>query len=357
VVITFYVKLTLSITILLIKFNLIMFIKRIGIDLGTSFTRVAVEGKGLLFSEPTVVAISTKEKKVLAIGLSAKEMLGKVPNGIEARRPIRQGVIASYKLTESILTDLLNRTLGRFRIFKPEVVIGVPAGITSVEERAVIEALVQAGAGKVYLLPAPVAAAIGAKMPINTSAGNMIVNIGGGTSEIAVISMNGIVTFESKRVAGDTINDAIVNHLKKRFGIMIGEQMAEKIKIQIGSATLMDEPLAMEIRGRDGASGMPISIQINSNDVSEPIKSVLNTIINSIKKVLEITPPELSSDIVDRGMVLSGGTSMLRNIDDLFTKATGVPAHVVEDTDNIVILGIASTLDDIEEFRRSLKDY
>ena len=333
-----------------------MFVKRIGIDLGTSYTRVAIEGRGLVISEPTVVAISVKEKKVLAIGIDAKEMLGKVPDGIEARRPIRQGVIASYKLTEAILTDLLDRTLGRVRLFKPEVIISVPAGITSVEERAVIEALVQAGAGKVYLIPQPIAAAIGANMPINSSAGNMIINIGGGTSEIAVISMNGIVTFESKRVAGDSINEALVNHLRKKFGVIIGEQMAEKIKIQIGSATLMDEPLQIEVRGRDAASGMPTSIKINSNDIIEPIKSVLNVIITSIKKVLEVTPPELSSDIIDRGMVLSGGSVLLRNIDDLFTKATGVPAHIIEDPEKTVIGGIFSSLGNIEEIRRALKD-
>jgi len=334
-----------------------MFSRRIGIDLGTSNTRVVVIGKGLVIEEPTVVAISTKEKKVLAIGAQAKSMLGKVPDGIEARRPIKQGVIASYKLTEAILRDLLDRTLGRVRVFKPEVVISVPAGITSVEERAVIEALVQAGAGKVYLMPEPVAAAIGARMPINTSAGNMIVNLGGGTSEIAIISMNGIVTYESKRLAGDAINEVIVNHMRKRFGLSIGEQMAEKIKINIGSATLLEEPLHMEIRGRDVASGMPTSINITSNDIVEPIKTVLSQIITSIKKVLEMTPPELSSDIVDRGMVLSGGTSLLRNIDDLLTKATGVPAHVVEDPESTVVSGIYTALADIDEFRRALKGY
>jgi len=331
--------------------------KRIGIDLGTSFTRVAVEDKGIIISEPTVVAISTKDKKVLAIGLEAKNMLGKVPSGIEARRPIRQGVIASYKLTEEILNGLLSRSLGRFRLFRPEVVISIPAGITSVEERAIIEAMVQAGAGKVYLLPEPVAAAIGAGMPIGSSAGNMIVNIGGGTSEIAIISMNGIVNFASKRIGGDTINDSIVTHLRKRFGIVIGEQMAEKIKLQIGSATLMDSPLEIEVRGRDTTSGMPVSIKLTSNDVLEPIKQVLNQIIVSIKKVLEITPPELSSDIIDRGMVLSGGMALLRNIDDLFTKATGVAAHVVEDPENTVINGILATLNNLDEYRRTLKDY
>jgi len=334
-----------------------MLLKHVGIDLGTSVTRVAVEGKGVVIDEPTVVAISMKERKVLAIGSEARSMLGKVPSGIEARRPIRQGVIASYKLTEEILRGLLARSLGRVRLFKPEVVISVPAGITSVEERAIIEALVQAGAGKVFLLPQPLAAAIGAGLPIETSSGNMIINLGGGTSEIAVISMDGIVTYASKRVAGDSINEAIVSHLRKRFGVMVGEQMAEKLKLHIGSATLMDNPLEMEVRGRDATSGMPVSIKISSNDLVEPIKLVLNQIITAIKKVLEQTPPELSSDIIDRGIVISGGGALLRNIDDLFTKATGVAVSIVDDPENTVIKGIYAVMADQEGYKRTLKDY
>lgn len=328
---------------------------KVGIDLGTANSIIAVMGKGIILSEPTVVAISPKDKKVIAIGEEAKGMLGKVPGDIEARRPIRQGVIASYKLTEMLFQHLINKALGRVRFFKPEIMISVPAGITSVEERAVIEAAVQAGAGKVYLIPEPIAAAIGAKMPISSSAGNMIINMGGGTSEIAVISMNGIVTYESKRIAGDALNESLVNFIRKKFGLVIGEQMAEKIKMEIGSALPMEKPLSMEIRGRDGSTGMPNSITINTNDVVDGLKPVLNQIIVSIKNVLEITPPELSSDIIDRGMVLSGGTALLRNIDDLFTKATGVSAHVVEDPMHTVIKGIMEALDNLEVIKRSLK--
>lgn len=329
--------------------------RKVAIDLGTANALVAVQGRGVVVTEPTVVAISLKDRKVLAIGSEAKRMLGKVPGDIEARRPIRQGVIASYKLTEALIKYLIDKALGKVRFFKPDVMISVPAGITSVEERAVIEATIQGGAGRVYLIPEPIAAAIGAKMPISSSAGNMIVNMGGGTSEIAVISMNGIVSYESKRVAGDSLNEAIINHMRKRTGMVIGEQMAEKIKMEIGSAVHMDIPLEMEIRGRDGTTGMPISVLINSNDVVEPIRLVLNQIIASIKNVLERTPPELASDIIDRGMVLSGGTALLRNIDELFTKATGVPAHVVENPLQTVTFGILDALENLGAIRRSLK--
>lgn len=328
---------------------------RIGLDLGTSNSIIAVVGKKEIISEPTVVAISTKDKKVVAIGNQAKGMLGKVPVDIEARRPIRQGVIASYKLTEMIISHLMQKVLGKVRFFKPEVMISVPAGITSVEERAVIEACVQAGAGKVFLIPEPIAAAIGANMPISGSAGNMIISMGGGTSEIAVMSMNGIVTYESKRLAGDALNEATINFIRKKTGLVIGEQMAERIKIEIGSAVPVQEELIMEVRGRDGTTGMPTSIELKTNDVVEGFKPVLSEIIASIKEVLERTPPELSSDIIDRGMVLTGGTAMLRNIDDLFTKATGVSAHVVEEPELAVIRGIIYALNNLEHIQRILR--
>jgi rod shape-determining protein MreB len=282
-------------------------------------------------------------------------MLGKVPEDIEARRPIRQGVIASYRLTEMMISHLMSRALGRVRFFKPEMMISVPAGITSVEERAVIEAAAQAGAGKVYLIPEPIAAAIGAKMPISSSAGNMIISTGGGTTEIAVISMNGIVTFESKRVAGDSLNESLVNYIRRRTNLIIGEQMAERIKIEIGSALPIENPISMEVRGRDGTSGMPTSLTINTNEVVDGIRPVLNQMIESIKHVLEVTPPELSSDIIDRGIVLSGGTAQLRNIDELFTKSTGVPAHVIENPTRAVISGILEALANIDLIKRSLK--
>jgi rod shape-determining protein MreB len=329
--------------------------KKIAIDLGTANSLVLVKGKGIVLTEPTVVAISRDDKRIVAIGKEAKEMLGKVPENIIAKRPLKQGVIASYKLTEALLKALLSRAVGSSLFMKPEVMISVPAGLTSVEERAVVEAAVAAGAGRVYLIPEPIAAAIGAELPISSSAGNMIVNMGGGTSEIAVISLNGIVTFESKRVAGDAINDAITNHLKKRFNILVGEQMSEKIKMEIGSAVHLENPYEMEIRGRDATSNLPHLLVINSNDILKPIQAVLMDISQSIKSVLENTPPELASDIIDRGMVLSGGTAALANIDEYLTEITGVPAHVVEEPIYAVIKGLGQALNHIDVLKRSLK--
>ncbi|MEI7579173.1 MAG: rod shape-determining protein [bacterium] len=330
--------------------------KRIAIDLGTANSIIAIVGKGIVVREPTVVAVAVEDKKILAIGREAKDMLGKVPGNIKAYRPLQQGVIASYKLTEALLKAFLAKALGHNRFFKPEVMISVPAGITSVEERAVIEATAEAGAGKVYLIPEPLAAAIGANLPISTSSGNMIVNMGGGTSEIAVISMNGIVTYESRRIAGDALCDAITTYIRKRYNLLVGEQMAENIKIEIGDAISHDKPKEMEIRGRSATGGLPVSLLVNSNDIAEAVKPVLNEIINAIKAVLEQTPPELASDIIDRGMVLSGGTALLRNIDELFTRATGVPAHVVENPLDTVVLGILEALEHLEVIHRSLKN-
>jgi len=330
--------------------------KKIAIDLGTANSLVAVQGKGIVLREPTVVAISVDDRKILAVGQEAKEMLGKVPGNIIARRPMKQGVIASYKLTEALVSYLIAKGLGHNKFFKPEVMISVPAGITSVEERAVIEAVVQGGAGKVFLIPEPIAAAIGAKMPVSTSAGNMIVNMGGGTSEIAVISMNGIVTFESKRVGGDALNEAIINYIRRKYDLFIGEQMAEMLKMKIGSAEYMDKPLVLEVKGRDSKSGLPRAVEVNSNDIVEAVRPVLNQIIAAIKTVLENTPPELAADIIDRGMVLSGGTALLRKIDDLFTKAIGVPAHVVERPLEAVVNGILEALEHLDVIKRNLKN-
>ncbi len=332
-----------------------MFVKRIGIDLGTSNTLVSVEGKGIVINEPTVAAVSIDDKQVLAIGQEAKAMVGKVPENIVARKPLKDGVIASYRLTEALLKYFMNKAVGKIRLFKPEIMISVPAGITTVEERAVIEAALSSGAGKVYLLPEPLAAAIGAKLPINTSAGNMIVNLGGGTTEIAVISMNGIVAFDSVRIAGDSLNDAIVTHVRKKHGLLIGEQMAEKMKIEAGSAVEMDDPIEVEIKGRDASAGMPKSMVLTSNDVVEAVTPVLKRVLSSIRGVLEKTPPELSSDVIDRGMVLTGGTAMLRDIDELFTKAIGVPAHIIDDPMMCVANGTTEALEHIDIIRRSLK--
>lgn len=329
--------------------------KKIAIDLGTANSLVFVQGQGIVVREPTVVAVSLDDKKVLAIGNEAKEMLGKVPGNIVAKRPMRQGVIASYRLTEALLKALLNKAIGRSRFIKPEVMVSVPAGLTSVEERAVIEAAASAGAGRIYLIPEPIAAAIGAELPISTSTGNMIVNMGGGTTEIAVISMNGIVTYESRRVAGDALNEAILNYMRKEKGLIIGEQMAEKIKMQIGSAISVAHPQVMEVRGRSVNTGMPVTLEINSNEIYEAVKGVLNQIIAAIKKVLENTPPELTSDIIDRGMVMSGGTAQFDRLDELFTKATGVPAHVVDEPLDAVVKGVSEALKHLDVIKSSLK--
>jgi len=308
-----------------------MISKRIGIDLCTANSIVYVEGQGVVLTEPTVVAIDTSSYNVVAVGKEAKEMLGKTPDNIIAKRPLRHGVIADSRVTEALLKYFLTKALGNVRFFKPETVISVPAGITSVEKRAVIKAALAAGAGKVHLVPEPLAAAIGAGLPIHTSSGNMIINLGGGTAEIAVISLNGIVEFSSLRVAGDALNESIIAYMRKIHGLLIGEQTAEKIKVKIGSALKIENPKSMEIKGRDSTGGMPRALTIDSNEVAEAMKSPLTQIIQAIKAVLEKTPPELSADIIERGMVMSGGTSMLSNMDKLFTRATGVPAHVAEE--------------------------
>ncbi|HRI05494.1 MAG TPA: rod shape-determining protein [Candidatus Dojkabacteria bacterium] len=308
-----------------------IFGKKVGIDLGTANSIVFVEGEGIVLMEPTVVAIDVNKFTVIAVGQQAKEMIGKTPDNIVAKRPLRSGVIADSRVTEALLKYFLNKALGASKFFKPEVMISVPAGITSVEERAVLKAALGAGARKVNLLPEPVLASLGAGLPIETSSGNMIVNLGGGTAEIAVISLDGIVEFNSLRVAGDALNEAIIAHMRRKRGILIGEQSAEAIKMKIGSAVKVENPKQMEIKGRDVAGGMPKSIKVDSNEVAEALKLPLAKIISAIKEVLEKTPPELAADIIDRGMVMSGGTSLLKNLDKLFARATGVPAHVADE--------------------------
>lgn len=308
-----------------------IFGRKVGIDLGTANSIVFVEGEGIVLMEPTVVAIDVNKFTVIAVGQQAKEMIGKTPDNIVAKRPLRSGVIADSRVTEALLKYFLNKALGTSKLFKPEVMISVPAGITSVEERAVLKAAFGAGARKVNLLPEPLLAALGAGLPIETSSGNMIVNLGGGTAEIAVISLDGIVEFNSLRVAGDALNEAIIAYMRRRRGILIGEQSAEAIKMKIGSAIKVENPKYMEIKGRDVAGGMPKSLKIDSNEVAEALKLPLSKIIASIKEVLERTPPELAADIIDRGMVMSGGTSLLKNLDKLFARATGVPAHVADE--------------------------
>lgn len=327
--------------------------KKVGIDLGTANSIVFIEGEGVVLVEPTVVAIDTNTFTVIAVGQEAKEMIGKTPDNIVAKRPLRNGVIADSRVTQALLTYFFNKTLGVSKIIKPEVMISVPAGITSVEERAVIKAAMGAGARKVNLLPEPVLAALGAGLPINTSSGNMIVNLGGGTAEIAVISLDGIVEFNSLRIAGDTLNEAIIAYMRKKRGILVGEQTAENIKVTVGSAMKLENPKEMSVKGRDVAGGLPKTLIVNSNDVAEALKLPLSKIIQAIKGVLEKTPPELAADIIDRGMVMSGGTSMLRNLDKLLTRATGVPAHVAEEPMYCVAKGTGIALELIASGQRS----
>lgn len=327
--------------------------KKVGIDLGTANSIVFIEGEGIVLVEPTVVAIDTSRFTVIAVGQEAKEMIGKTPENIVAKRPLRNGVIADSRVTQALLTYFFNKTLGVKRFLRPEVMISVPAGITSVEERAVLKAAIGAGARKVSLLPEPVLAALGAGLPINTSSGNMIVNLGGGTAEIAVISLDGMVEFSSLRIAGDALNDALIAYMRKRRNLLIGEQTAELIKITVGSALKIENPKEMTVKGRDVAGGMPKSMIVDSNDVAEALKFPLSKIIQSIKSVLEKTPPELSADIIERGMVMSGGTSMLRNLDKLFTRATGVPAHVADEPMYCVAKGTGMALELIASGQRN----
>lgn len=313
-------------------YNLLMLIKKLGIDLGTANSVVFVQGTGVVLTEPTVVALQKGNFEVIAVGKEAKEMIGKTPENIVAKRPLRSGVIADSRVAEAMLKYFFSKSIrGLSRFFKPDVLISVPAGITSVEQRAVLKAANQAGAKTVHLVPEPLLAAIGADLPIHTSSGNMIINMGGGTAEIAVISLRGIVEYASLRVAGDSLNDAIVTYMRKKHGLHIGEQTAEDIKMKVGSAIRIDNPKSMEIRGRDVASGLPRSMKVDSNEVADALRAPLSQIIQTIKAVLERTPPELSADIIDRGMVLSGGTAQLKNLDKLFARATGVPAFVAQD--------------------------
>ncbi len=331
-----------------------MFITKIGIDLGTCNSLVFIPGKGVIIQEPSVVAVSAIENKILAVGTEAKEMTGRTPEDIKVYRPLRDGVIAEYKITEVMIRHFIKKVPGRFKFLKPELVISVPAGITSTEKRAVIEAGMLAGAKAVYLTKEPVLAAIGAGIPINSCSGHMIVNIGGGTSEVAVISLGGVVTCCSLRTAGDKIDSAIMNYIKKKYKLAIGIQTAEEIKIKIGTALSEKEEKRMEIRGRDMVMGLPRNITIGSNEIVEAITETLDEIIKTIRQVLRDTPPELSADIMDKGMVISGGGALLRNIDILISQSTGVPCFIANDPLVCVAIGTGTVLENIDYYKRSI---
>ena len=327
---------------------------KIGIDLGTANILVYVKGKGVVLNEPSVVAIREDDNKLVAVGEEAREMIGRTPGNVRAIRPMRDGVIADYLITEAMLRYVLEKVAPRVRLFKPEVMISVPSGVTSVEKRAVKDAAIRAGAKDAYLLEEPLAAAIGANVPISGPSGNMIIDIGGGTSEIAVIALGGIVVSDSLRVGGNRFDEAIANSIRRKYNLMIGDRTAEDVKIRIGSALPLEEPLKMEVKGRDMIAGLPRTIPITSQEVTEAIEAPMQQIIGAVRNVLEQTPPELSSDIIDKGMVMSGGGALLRNLDTLLTQVTGIPCHVAENALNSVAIGTGLALEHIGTFRKSL---
>lgn len=332
-----------------------MFVRKIGIDLGTANTLIFVPGKGVVINEPSVVAVSRHDNTVFAVGTEAREMIGRTPETIVAYRPLKDGVIADYRVTEAMLRYFINKAGGRFRLFRPEVMVSVPAGVTSTERRAVIEAALHAGAKAAYVVKEPVLAAIGAGIPINEPSGHMVVDIGGGTADIAVISLGGIVAATSVKVAGNKFDQSIADYIKKNYNLAIGDRTAEDLKIQIGSAVpIDDDSLRMEIKGRDLMTGLPKNIEIQSSEVTEAISDELDEILRSIKSVLHETPPELAADIMDKGIVITGGGALLRNIDELVRQEIGVPAHIAENALLCVANGTGIALEHLEVYKRSI---
>ena len=331
-----------------------MFSKKIGIDLGTTTVLVYLPKRGIVIHEPSVVAISKIDKKVLAVGKEAKDMLGRTPDTIVARRPLKDGVIADYKTTEAMLRYFINKATGGLRIFRPEVMVAVPGGITSTERRAVVDASISAGAKAAYIVKQPLVAAIGANIPIGSPSGHMIVEIGGGTTEIAVISLGGIVACESVRIGGVKFDNAITDHVRRRYNLAIGERTAEEIKIRVGSALYLEDALVMEVKGRDMITGLPKIVEVTSDDTTEAIQPLLEGIIDTLKEVLYKTPPELSADVMDKGIVISGGSSQLRNFDRLISEATGVPTYLAEEPQMAVARGTGVALENLDAYKRSI---
>ena len=332
-----------------------MLAKKVGIDLGTANVLVYVKGRGIVINEPAVVALAIRDNTVVAVGNEARGMIGRTPSSISVIRPMRDGVIADYLITEAMLRYFITRTVGRFNLIKPEVMICIPAGVTSVEQRAVRDAAEQAGSRRpAHLVPEPLAAAIGARIPVGSPSGNMIVDIGGGRAEAAVISMYGIVVSESVRVAGDRMDDAIAAYIKRRHNLIIGDRTAEEVKMAIGSAIPLDSSLSMDVRGRDQITGLPKTVSVTSQEVTQAIQDCLATIVQAVRTVLERTPPELASDVIDRGIVLTGGGALLRHLDVLLTQETGVPCQVAENPLDCVAIGAGVALDHLALIKRSL---
>ena len=332
-----------------------MLAKRLGIDLGTANVLVYVKGRGIVINEPAVVALAVRDNTVVAVGAEARNMIGRTPSSISVIRPMRDGVIADYLITEAMLRYFIAKTVGRFNLIKPEVMVCIPAGVTSVEQRAVRDAAEQAGARRpAHLIPEPLAAAIGARIPVGSPSGNMVVDVGGGRTEAAVISMYGIVVSESVRVAGDRMDDAIAAYIKRRHNLIVGDRTAEDVKVTIGSALPLEEDLTMEVRGRDQISGLPKTVVVSSQEVTQAVQDCLASIVQTVRSVLERTPPELASDVIDRGIVLTGGASMLRHLDLLLTQETGVPCQAAENPMDCVAIGAGAALEHLEVIKRSL---
>jgi rod shape-determining protein MreB len=331
-----------------------IFSKKLGIDLGTANILVFIPGKGIVLNEPSVVAVSEEDNRIVAIGLEAKEMIGRTPENIIAYRPMKDGVIADYRVTEAMLRYYIDKALGRMNFVKPEVLVSVPAGVTSTERRAVIEAAIRAGAKNAYVVKEPILAAIGAGIPIHEAVGHMIVDIGGGTTDVAVISLGGIVASTSVKCAGNKIDAAIADYIKKAFNLGIGDKTAEEIKIKIGSAIPLEEELSMTIRGRDFVTGLPRSVEIKTNEIVKAISKDLREMIKAIKDVLQETPPELSSDIIDQGIIMTGGSSQLRNFPELVFRRTGVKAVLAKEALYCVAKGTGTALEHLDLYKKSV---
>jgi len=328
--------------------------KRIAIDLGTANTIVWLIGDGIVANEPTVVAVSADENKVIAVGEEAKKMLGRTPESLVASRPMREGVIADYQVTKALLSYFISKVCGRVNLLRPDVMVCVPAGCTQVERRAALDATLASGAAHAYLIDEPLAAAIGAEIPVSAPSGHMIVDVGGGSAEAAVISLGGVVTHKSVRVAGNKIDEAVQSFLKKKHNLIVGDQTSEDIKIKIGSATPLEKEEKLEISGRDLVFGLPRSVTVTSTEITEATKTPLGQVVSMVKDVLEDTPPELAADIIDKGIIMSGGSSMLRNFDKLMTEETGVPSHVADEPLYCVVKGTAKVMENINLWKRSI---
>jgi rod shape-determining protein MreB len=330
------------------------FVRKLGIDLGTANTLVYIPGKGIVLNEPSVVAVNQQDNRIMAVGLEAKEMIGRTPDNIIAYRPMKDGVIADYRVTEAMIRYYMTKALGKWNILKPEVMVSVPAGVSSTERRAVIEATIKAGAKNAYVVKEPILAAIGAGIPIYEARGHMVVDIGGGTTDVAVISLGGIVASTSVKCAGNKIDHAIADHIKKTFNLAIGDRTAEEIKIRIGSAIPLDDELMLVIKGRDYVTGLPRAAQVSTNEIVTAIDRELREIVRAVKDVLQETPPELSADIIDQGIIMTGGSSQLRNLPDLVFRRTGVKAVLAEDALYCVAKGTGIALEHLDAYKNSI---